>query len=66
MEAKVTLEVFEVDDRDGRVTITTKVDGNFDRAGLPDPLIIEHHLTFEGDKIAALTCRLAGERAPRS
>lgn len=62
MDAQVTLEVLDVADRDGETIITTKVDGNFDRTGLPDPLIIDHHITVEGDKIAGLTCRLAGEK----
>ena len=61
MDAKVTLEVLDVADRGDEVTITTKVDGNFDRTGLPDPLIINHHIRLEGDKIVRLTCRLAGE-----
>jgi len=64
IDAQVTLELLEVDGRDGEVTIVTKVDGNFDRTGLPDPLIIEHHLTLDGDKIAALTCRLAAAKNP--
>ncbi len=64
MEAQVTLELLAVDGRDGEVTLTTKVDGNFDRTGLPDPLILEHHLRLEGDKIAALTCRLAAVKDP--
>lgn len=61
MAAQVTLEVLDFCDRDGEVTITTKVDGNFDRTGLPDRLIIDHQLTFVGDKIVGLTCRLAGQ-----
>ncbi len=61
MDAQVTLEVLNVDDKGGEVTITTKVDGKFERTGLPDPVIINHHLTVAGDKIARLTCRLAGE-----
>lgn len=61
MGAQVTLEVLDVVDRDGETVLTTKVDGNFDRTGLPDPLIISHHITVDGDKIAGLTCRLAGE-----
>ena len=35
MDAKVTLEVLAVAEREDEVTITTKVDGNFDRTGLP-------------------------------
>ena len=61
MAAQVTLEVQGVTSRDGEVIIATRVDGNFDRTGLPDPLIIHHHITAEGGKIAQLSCRLAGE-----
>jgi hypothetical protein len=55
----VTLEVIDVADRDGETIVTTKVDGNFDRTGLPNPVIINHHITAEGGKIVRLTCRLA-------
>src|SRR5712664_3546320 len=61
-DAQVTLEVLDVADRHGETVITTKVDGSFDRTGLPDPVIINHHIRAEGGKIVALTCRLAGER----
>jgi hypothetical protein len=61
-DARVTLEAIDVADRDGETIVTTKVDGNFDRTGLPDPVIINHHITVEGDKIVGLTCRLAGEQ----
>lgn len=60
--AQVTLEVIDVADRDGETVVTTKVDGNFDRTGLPDPVIINHHLRAEGGRIVGLTCRLATER----
>jgi hypothetical protein len=58
---QVTLEVIDFDVRDSETVVTTKVDGNFDRTGLPDPVIIDHHITGEGGKISGLTCRLAGE-----
>ena len=58
----VTLEVRDVADRDGKSVVTTKVDGNFDRTGLPDPVIIDHVMTVAGGKIVGLTCRLAGEK----
>jgi len=59
-DAKVTLEVIDVADKGGETIVTTKVDGNFDRTGLPDPVIINHHITAKGGKIVRLTCRLAG------
>ena len=61
MDANVTLEVLEVTDHDGEVTLTTKVDGSFDRTGLPDPLVISQHMRFQADKIVELTCRLVRE-----
>jgi hypothetical protein len=61
-DARVTLDVIDVADSDRETVVTTKVDGNFDRTGLPDPVIINHHITAEGGTIVGLTCRLAGER----
>lgn len=60
----VTMEVMEVVERDGQTIVTVKIDGTFDRTGLPDPLLMDLSFTVAGDKIAVLTCRLAGE-APR-
>jgi hypothetical protein len=64
-DAKVTLEVLSSIEQGGETVVTTKVDGNFDRTGLPDPVVIDHHLTVDGDKICALTCRLADDK-PRT
>jgi hypothetical protein len=52
----------DVADRDGESLVTTKVDGNFDRTGLPDPVIITHHIGVEGENTAGLTCRLEGAK----
>ena len=60
--ADVTLDVMDETQRDGKTVITTKVDGNFDRTGLPDPVIITHRITIEGEKIVGLTCRLADQQ----
>src|SRR5262245_57805603 len=60
-DARVTLEVLDITVRGDATVVTTKVDGNFDRTGLPDPLVIEHSVTPAGDKIARLTCRLKAE-----
>ena len=57
----VTLDVMEATQRDGQTIVTVKIDGTFDRTGLPDPLLMDHCFTVSGDKIAALRCRLAGE-----
>jgi hypothetical protein len=62
-DAQVTLEVIDVAVHDGATVVTAIVDGNFDRTGLPDPVIIDHHLTAEGGKIVRLTCELAAKRA---
>ena len=55
----VTFEVLDEVEQAGEAVITTKVDGNFDRTGLPDPVIIVHRLSIDGGKITRLTCRLA-------
>jgi SnoaL-like domain len=61
-EVKVTLEVIDFTNGDGEATITSKVDGTFDRTGLPDPLILVHYLTVKDDKIVRLRCRLADDK----
>jgi ketosteroid isomerase-like protein len=58
--ANVTLEVRDVSGTDGDATVTGKVDGTFDRIGLPDPLIMTFRVVSERGKIGGLTCRLAG------
>jgi SnoaL-like domain len=59
--ADVTLEVIDMAERDGETVITVKVDGTFDRTGLPDPLFLSHQFKVEGGKIVGLKCRLARE-----
>jgi len=39
--------------------VSPPVDGDFDRAGLPNPIVIDHALQTSSGKIAKLTCRLA-------
>src|SRR5882724_5532917 len=57
----VTLDVREVAERDGQTIVTVKIDGTFDRTGLPDPLLMDHCFTIAADKISVLTCRLAAK-----
>lgn len=40
MDAQVTIEVLDVADRDGETVVVTKVDGNYDKTGLSDPLLL--------------------------
>ena len=62
----VALEVKGIVERDGQTIVTVKIDGTFDRTGLPDPLLMNHCFTVAGGKIAALTCRLAGEEPQKT
>jgi hypothetical protein len=55
----VTLQVVDVATRDGQTVVTFKVDGTFDRTGLPDPLLMNHYFTVEDDKIIGFRSRLA-------
>jgi len=58
----VTLKVIGVADRGAETVLTTRVEGNFDRTGLPDPVIINHAIRADAGRIVSLTCRLAVER----
>src|SRR4030095_5028657 len=55
----VSLDVIEARQRDAQIVVTVKIDGTFDRTGLPDPLLMDHCFTVADDKIATLACRLA-------
>src|SRR5438034_6194047 len=61
-DVRVTLDVIDCTNRDGETVITAKVDGTFDRTGLPDPLILVHRIKVKDDKIVRLQCRLADEK----
>jgi uncharacterized protein (TIGR03067 family) len=57
--ASVALDALDVSEYESGVTITAKVDGTFDRKGLPDPLIMTFDIACHGGRISRLTCRLA-------
>src|SRR6266498_567436 len=57
----VSLEVIEARRRDAQIIVTVKIDGTFDRTGLPDPLLMDHCFTIGADKISVSTCRLAAK-----
>jgi len=58
----VELEVLAISIQGDETVVTTRVEGDFDRTGLPDPVVIEHRITLAGDRISRLTCRLARAR----
>lgn len=60
--ASVKIDVLDVSEYESGVTITGKVDGTFDRKGLPDPLVMTFDIAFRDGKIVKLTCRLADKR----
>jgi hypothetical protein len=58
-DVNVTLEVVGVTERDGETVVTAKVDGTFDKSGLPDPLLLDHYFSLDGSKISAFSSQLA-------
>ena len=57
--ANVTLTALDTRGDENDATITAKVDGTFDRTGLPDPLVMTFNVVALEGKITKLTCRLA-------
>ena len=58
--ANVSFDVLDASGDEVDATITAKVDGTFDRTGLPDPLIMTFQIISRGGVITSLTCQLAG------
>jgi len=44
----------DVSERQGRTIVTVRVDGTFDRTGLPNPLVMKHEFGIAEGKIADL------------
>ena len=57
--ANVTFEVLDAAGEEGDATVTAKVDGTFDRTGLPDPFVMTFRVAGDHGKINGLACRLA-------
>jgi len=51
---KVTMEVQRAWDRHGDVTVHAKMDGTYNKTGLPDPLILSFYFSLRGDQITQL------------
>jgi hypothetical protein len=52
--AHVHFDVQDVTERPGRTIVRVKIDGTFDRTGLPDPLVMNHEFKVAEGKIAEL------------
>jgi hypothetical protein len=57
---RVTATPREVGERDGRVVVTALVEGDFPKAGLPDPLLLDYRFTMRDGLIGKLDIGLAG------
>jgi len=51
---EVTMDVHRAFDRHGDVTVHAKLDGTYDKTGLPDPLILSFYFSLRGDRITQL------------
>jgi hypothetical protein len=51
---RLTMNVTKVIDHYGNFIVTANIDGNFDRSGLPDPLVLAFYLTAQSDLIVQL------------
>jgi hypothetical protein len=52
--AHVHFDVVKVTESEGQTIISVRIDGTFDRTGLPDPLVMNQAFTLAGGKIAEL------------
>ena len=51
---RVTMEIAETAIRGDHVVVTAKMDGEYDKAGLPDPLVLTFYFSLAADRIAQL------------
>src|ERR1039458_8012117 len=51
---RVTMDVTATAEHFGDVAVYAAMDGNYDKTGLPDPLILAHYPTIRDDRIARL------------
>lgn len=50
----VTMAVHRAWDRHGDVTVHARIDGTYNKTGLPDPLILSFYFSLRGDRITQL------------
>ena len=54
IDARVTMQVTAAVRRGGTASVSAIVDGNFDKAGLPDPLVLTFYFAVSGGRIDQL------------
>jgi hypothetical protein len=54
VDDRVTLQVTAATCRGNAVSVTANVDGNFDKTGLPDPLVLTFYFSVSGEHIVQL------------
>jgi len=51
---RVTMDVVKAVQRNGNAVVTAHVDGDYDKRGLPDPLVLTFYFSVAGEKIVQL------------
>jgi hypothetical protein len=54
IDERLTMKVTKVINHYGNAIVTANVDGNYDRRGLPDPLVLAFYFTIQSDLIVQL------------
>src|SRR5258708_39464606 len=54
IDDRVTMDIVGVVEHYGDTIVTAKLDGNYDKTGLPDPLLLTFYFTRHGNQIAKL------------
>jgi ketosteroid isomerase-like protein len=60
---RVTLSPVDVSEHCGNVTVRAEINGNYDKTGLPDPLVLTYYFSTAAEKITQLVVMLT-EPAP--
>ena len=50
----ITMKVIRVIEHHGHFIVTANIDGNFDKRGLPDPLVLAFYFSAHSDRIVQL------------
>ncbi|KQO18603.1 nuclear transport factor 2 family protein [Paenibacillus sp. Leaf72] len=53
--ANVTLEPRSIQENKDEIVVTCKLEGTYDKTGLPDPLLLDYHFRIADVKIASLS-----------